>query len=130
MPLNIRRELYGRMERTKQMKQETHSLFVHIPARSCLKSIKLRLGMVGSSEESAKGYASLWLTWRFLNRLRTAAKNRGSNRTTSMEIQHVHAGWPQKTQLICYNVLSCHITVTFLEDFLKFNDIGKEYVEQ
>ena len=39
-PPDIRRNVYARMERTKQKEQETHSLFGHIPARSCLKSGK------------------------------------------------------------------------------------------
>ena len=39
-PPDIRRNVCARMERTKQMKQETHSLFGHIPARSRLKSRK------------------------------------------------------------------------------------------
>ena len=37
-PLEIRRYLCSRMERTKHMEQETHSLFGHITTRSCLKS--------------------------------------------------------------------------------------------
>ena len=36
----IRRDVCARMERTKQMEQETHSLFGNISARSCLKSRK------------------------------------------------------------------------------------------
>ena len=86
------------MERTKQIEQETHSLFGHIPARSRLKSRKdfltsvkpsyfpakvrcnewqrrsrdkSRLGMVNLNEEPAKVYDSPWLTWQCLNRLRT-----------------------------------------------------------
>ena len=96
---DIRRDVCARMERTKQMEQESHSLFGHIPARSRLKSMKdfltsvnpsyfpakvvrcnewqrragdkSRLGMVNLNEEPAKGYESPWLTWRCLNRLRT-----------------------------------------------------------
>ena len=37
-PPDIRRDVCARMERTKHMEQETHSLFGHIPARSRLKS--------------------------------------------------------------------------------------------
>ena len=40
VPPNIRRDVYARMERPKQMEQETHSLFSHIPARGRLKSMK------------------------------------------------------------------------------------------
>ena len=39
-PPDIKRYVCARMERTKQMEQETHSLFGHIPARSRLKSRK------------------------------------------------------------------------------------------
>ena len=39
-PVVIRRDLCARMEQTKQMEQETHFLFGHIPARSFLKSRK------------------------------------------------------------------------------------------
>ena len=39
-PPDISRDVCARMEQTKQMEQETHSLFGHIPARSCLKSRK------------------------------------------------------------------------------------------
>ena len=83
-PPDIRRYVYGRMERMKQMEQETHSLFGHIQARSRLKSRKdfltsvkpsyflakvvrcnkwqrrsrdkSRLRMVNLNEEPAKGY--------------------------------------------------------------------------
>ena len=89
-PPDIRRDVCGRMERTKQMEQETHSLFGHLPARIRLKSRKdfltrvkpsyflakvvrcnewqrrtrdkSRLGMVNLNEEPAKGYESPWLT--------------------------------------------------------------------
>ena len=37
---DIMRDVCARMERTKQMEQETHSLFGHIPGRSRLKSRK------------------------------------------------------------------------------------------
>ena len=97
-PPDIRRVSCARMERTKQMEQETHSLFGHSQARSRLKSRKdfltsvkpsyfpakvvrcnewqrrsmdkSRLGMVNLYEEPAKGYDSPWLTWQCLNRLR------------------------------------------------------------
>ena len=55
-----------------------------------------------------------------------AEKNRGKNGATSMEIQHGHAGWPQKTQITCYYVPSCNITVTWMT----FKDIGNECAEQ
>ena len=88
-PPDIRRDVCARIERTKQIEQETHSLFCHIPERSRLKSIKYfltsvkasyfpakvircnewqrsrdksRLGMVNLNEEPAKGYDMPWLT--------------------------------------------------------------------
>ena len=98
-PPDIRRDVCARIERTKQMEKETHSLFGHIPARCRLKSRKYlltcvkssyfpvkvvrcnewhrssrdksRLGMVNLNEEPAKGYDSSRLTWRCLNRLST-----------------------------------------------------------
>ena len=91
-PPDIRRDVCARMERTKQIEQETHSLFGHIPARrDFLTSVKpsyfpakvvqcnewqrsrdkSRLGMVNLNEEPANGYESPWLTWRCLNILRT-----------------------------------------------------------
>ena len=77
VPPNIRSDVYARMVRTKQMEQEAHSMFSYIPARSCLKSRKDLMAsvnpscLVGSNEESDKGYNSPWLTWLCQNRLRT-----------------------------------------------------------
>ena len=92
------RAICARMKQTKQMEQETHSLFGNIPASSRLKSRKYlmtsmkplnflarvarsnewprrlrdksRLGMVNLNDEPAKGYDIPWLTRRCLNRLR------------------------------------------------------------
>ena len=54
-PPDIRRDVCARMERTKQMEQETHSLFGHILARSRLKSKKDFLTSVKPSYFPAKG---------------------------------------------------------------------------
>ena len=73
--------------------------------------------MCVSIEEPAKGYASLWLTWRCYTDSALdilAGKNISINGATSMETQPVHAGWPPKTQLTCYNVLTCHITAHWM----------------
>ena len=98
-PPDIIRDVFARMEQTKQMEQETHFLFGHIPAIRRLKSWKdfltsvkpsyfhakvvrcnewqsrsrdkSPLGMVNLNEELAKGYDYPWLTWRCLHRLRT-----------------------------------------------------------
>ena len=58
---NIRSDVYARMEITKQMEQEAHSLFGHIPAgyrlesrNDFMTSVKPSY-LVGFKEESAKG---------------------------------------------------------------------------
>ena len=53
-PPDIRKDVCARMERTKQMEQETNSLFGHIPARSRLKSRKDFLTSVKPSYFPAK----------------------------------------------------------------------------
>ena len=53
-PPDISRDVCARMERTKQIEQETHSLFGHIPARSRLKSGKDFLTSVKPSYFAAK----------------------------------------------------------------------------
>ena len=95
----IRRSVCARVERTKQVKRETHSLFGHTPASSRLKSRrtfltsvqpvhfpekvvrvnewnrrleeKAHAGLVNRYEDLATGHDSPWLNWRCLNRLRT-----------------------------------------------------------
>ena len=127
VPLDISRDVCGRMVRIKYMEQETHSLFCDIPTRARRKSRKEFMTSVKPSyfptevvrcselhrkswdqscldkvnliEEQAMGYDSPSITWPCLNSLRT----------TSMETQHVRVGWPHKTLLTWYDVLSCHI---------------------
>ena len=98
-PPDIRREVCARVERTKQTKDERHSLFDHTPAPAHLKSRhpflpyvqpmdfsaktvrcmnwrarlreKLHIDVGLPTEDLAKGHNSPWLTWRSLNRLRT-----------------------------------------------------------
>ena len=53
-PPDTRRDVCARMERTKQMEQETDSLFGHIPERSRLKSRKDFLASVKPSYFPAK----------------------------------------------------------------------------
>ena len=95
----IRRSVCARVERTKQVERETHSLFGHTPARRRLKSRrsfltsvqpvhfpakvvqvnewkrrleeKAHAGLVNLYEDLATGHDSPWLNWRCLNRLRT-----------------------------------------------------------
>ena len=98
-PPEIRRSVCARVERTKQVERETHSLFGHTPARRRLKSRrsfltsvqpvhfpakvvrvnewkrrleeKAHAGLVNLYEDLATGHDSPWLNWRCLNRLRT-----------------------------------------------------------
>ena len=98
-PPDIRRSVCARVERTKQVERETHSLFGHTPARRRLKSRrsfltsvqpvhfpakvvrvnewkgrleeKAHTGLVNLYEDLATGHDNLWLNWRCLNRLRT-----------------------------------------------------------
>ena len=89
MSPNIRRDVYARMERTKQMDQDTHSLFDHIPASNHLKSRKdfqksvkpsyfpkrirtiQRQRRLRDKLRLENAYDSPWLTWSCLNPLRT-----------------------------------------------------------
>ena len=98
-PPDIRREVCAKVERTKQTKDERHSLFGHTPTPVHLKSRQPFLSNVQPmdfsaktircanwrarlrqkshvdvglpTEDLAKGHNSPWLTWRSLNRLRT-----------------------------------------------------------
>ena len=98
-PPDIRREVVARVERTKQTKDERHSLFGHTPATAHLKSRQPFLPNIQPMDFSAKtvrcsnwrarlrekphidvglptkdlgkGHNSPWLTWRRINRLRT-----------------------------------------------------------
>ena len=98
-PPEIRRSVCTRVERTKHIEGETHSLFGHTPARSRLKSKrsfitsvqsvhfpakvvlvnewkrrleeKAHTGLVNQYEDLATGHDCHWLNWRCMNRLRT-----------------------------------------------------------
>ena len=98
-PPEIRRSVCARVEWTKQVERETHSLFGYTPARRRLKSRgsfltsvqpvyfpakvvrvnewkrrleeKAHAGLVNLYEDLATGHDSPWLNWRCLNRLRT-----------------------------------------------------------
>ena len=138
-PPDIRRDVCARMGRTKQMEQETHSLFGRIPARIRLMSRKdfltsvkpsyfpakavrcnkcqrrsrdkSRLGMVTLNGEPAKGYESPWLTWRCLNILCTGytCSKEQRKKWDTSMETHVRTDWMKKIRRICYNVLSSHI---------------------
>ena len=57
-PPDIRREVCARVERTKQTKDERHSLFGHTPAPANLKSRHLFLPNVQPMDFSAKTYGA------------------------------------------------------------------------
>ena len=157
-PSDIRRDVCAGMERTKQMEQETHSLFGHIPTRSHLKSRKdfptsvkssyfpakvircnewqsksrdkSRLGIVNLNEEPTTEYDSPRVTWRYLNRLRTGY-------TYSKE-QRKKWGY-FNTTCTCgldaenmAHMLRCSLLThpCTLDGLLKFNDIGYKCTEQ
>ena len=159
-PPDIRRDVCARMKRTKQMEQETHSLFCHIPAGSRRKSRKdfltsvkpsyfpakfvrcnewqrrsrekSRFVMVNLNEEPAKGRDSSWLTWRCLNRLRTGY-------TCSTEQRRKWGYFNGDTTCVCgldeentAHMLRCSLLThpCTLDDLLKFNDLGYKCTEQ
>ena len=136
-PPEIRRSVCARVERTKQVERETHSLFGHTPARRRLKSRrsfltsvqpvhfpakvvrvnewkrrleeKAHAGLVNLYEDLATGHDSPWLNWRCLNRLRTGYTcSKGRSGDISTETQHVNAAWQQRTRLTCCNAHSSH----------------------
>ena len=160
MPPDIRRDVCARMERSKQIEQETHSLFGHIPARSHMKSRKdfltivkpscfpakdvrcnewqmrsrdkSRLGMVNLNEVPAKGYDGPWLTWRCLKRL-------CSGYTCSKEQRKKWGYFNGDTTCArgldeenTAHMLRCSLLTPpcTLDDLLKFNDIGYTCIEQ
>ena len=156
-PPDIRRDVCARMERTKQMEQETHSLFAHIPARSRLKSRKgflssvkpsyfpakcnewqrrsrdkSRLGMFNLNEEPAKGYDSPWLTWRCLNRLRTGYTcSKEQRKKLSYLNGDITCTCGLDEENTAHMLRSSFLThPCTLDDLLKFNDIGYKQWKQ
>ena len=112
IPSNTRRGVYAKMEITKLMEQKPYDATAEeIRGPVTLRNDRLHW-------RTSQGFDSPMLTWRYRNRLRTidtlGANNRGRNRAASMETQHVHAGWPQKTQVTCYDVLACHISAPWI----------------
>ena len=133
----IRGSVCARVERTKQVERETHSLFGHRPARSRLKSRrsfltsiqpihfpakigrvnkwkrrleeKAHAGLVNLYEDLDTGHDSPWLNWRCMNRLNTlVAKNKERSGDISTETQHVNAGCQQRARLTCCNAHFSH----------------------
>ena len=159
-PPDIRRDVCARVERTKQMKKESHSLFGHKPATRRLKSRncfltsvdpidfsaktvrvnqwqkrlenKAHIGLELLHEELAKGHDNPWLTWRCLNRLRTGY-------TCSKEQRRKWGYYDGDTMCECCkatettaHMLQCSLLPhpCSLEDLLTFNDTGKKCVDK
>ena len=159
-PPGIRRTVCARVERTKQIEEQRHSLFCHTPATTRLKSRrsflpsvqpihfppkvvrcnawkrrlenKAHQGIVNLNEDLAKGHDSLWLTWRCLNRLR-------SGYTCSKEQRKKWRYFKGDTTCACglepentAHMLRCSLLPhpCTMEDLNMFNDTGKQCVEK
>ncbi len=159
-PPTIRRDVCARVERAKQMTNESHSLFGHTPAqrrlrsRNCFLSTvqpaifkpkvircsewqrrlrdKSHVGIVNLYEQLAKGSDTPWTTWRCLNRLRTGY--------TCSKMQRKKWGYYNgdttcecgTEQETTAHMLQCPLLThpCTLDDLIKFNDIGKQCVDR
>ena len=159
-PPEIRRSVCARVERTKQVERETHSLFGHIPARRRLKSRrsfltsvqpvhfpakvvrvnewkrrleeKAHAGLVNLYEDLATGHDSPWLNWRCLNRLRTGY-------TCSKEQRKKWGYFNGDTTCECglatentSHMLQCTLLAhpCTMDDLLEFNDTAQACIER
>ena len=159
-PPEIRRSVCARVERTKQVERETHSLFGHTPAsrrlksrRSFLTSVqpvhfpvkvvrvnewkrrleeKAHAGLVNLYEDLATGHDSPWLNWRCLNRLRTGY-------TCSKEQRKKWGYFNGDTTCECglatentSHMLQCTLLAhpCTLDDLLEFNDTAQACIER
>ena len=159
-PPEIRRSVCARVERTKQVERETHSLFGHTPAgrrlksrRSFLTSVqpvhfpakvvrvnewkrrleeKAHAGLVNLYEDLATGHDSPWLNWRCLNRLRTGY-------TCSKEQRKKWGYFNGDTTCECglatentSHMLQCTLLAhpCTMDDLLEFNDTAQACIER
>ena len=159
-PPEIRRSVCARVERTKQVERETHSLFGHTPARRRLKSRrsfltsvqpvhfpakvvrvnewkrrleeKAHAGLVNLYEDLATGHDSPWLNWRCLNRLRTGY-------TCSKEQRKKWGYFNGDTTCECglatentSHMLQCTLLAhpCTMDDLLEFNDTAQACIER
>ena len=159
-PPEIRRSVCARVERTKQIERETHSLFGHTPARRRLKSRrsfltsvqpvhfpakvvrvndwkrrleeKAHAGVVNLYEDLATGHDSPWLNWRCLNRLRTGY-------TCSKEQRKKWGYFNGDTTCECglatentSHMFQCTLLAhpCTLDDLLEFNDTAQACIER
>ena len=159
-PPDIRKEVCAKVERTKQTKDERHSLFGHTPAPVHLKSRqpflpnvqpidfsaktvrcanwrarlreKSHIDVGLPTEDLAKGHNSPWLTWRSRNRLKTGY-------TCSKE-QRKKWKYYDGDRNVCMwtgnrkhaHLLQCSLLTRpcTLDDLLEFNDTGRECAER
>ena len=159
-PPEIRRSVCARVERTKQVERETHSLFGHTPARRRLKSRrsfltsvqpvhfpakvvrvnewkrrleeKAHAGLVNLYEDLSTGHDSPWLNWRCLNRLRTGY-------TCSKEQRKKWGYFNGDTTCECglatentSHMLQCTLLALpcTMDDLLEFNDTAQACIER
>ena len=159
-PPEIRRSVCARVERTKQVERETHSLFGHTPARRRLKSRrsfltsvqpvhfpakvvrvnewkrrleeKAHAGLVNLYEDLATGHDRPWLIWRCLNRLRTGY-------TCSKEQRKKWGYFNGDTTCECglatentSHMLQCTLLAhpCTMDDLLEFNDSAQACIER
>ena len=159
-PPEIRRSVCARVERTKQVERETHSLFGHTTARRRLKSRrsfltsvqpvhfpakvvrvnewkrrleeKAHAGLVNLYEDLATGHDSPWLNWRCMNRLRTGY-------TCSKEQRKKWGYFNGDTTCECglatentSHMLQCTLLAhpCTLDDLLEFNDTAQACIER
>ena len=159
-PPEIRRSVCARVERTKQVERETHSLFGHTSARRRIKSRrrfltsvqpvhfpakvvrvnewkrrleeKAHAGLVNLYEDLATGHDSPWLNWRCLNRLRTGY-------TCSKEQRKKWGYFNGDTTCECglaientSHMLQCTLFAhpCTLDDLIEFNDTAQACIER
>ena len=129
-PPKIRRSVCARVERTKQVERETHSLFGHTPARRLEE--KAHAGLVNLYEDLATGHDSPWLNWRCLNRLRTGY-------TCSKEQRKKWGYFNGDTTCECglatentSHMLQCTLLAhpCTMDDLLEFNDTAQACIER
>ncbi len=159
-PPDIRRNVCARMERAKQIEQESHSLFGQTPAQRRLKSRSCFLttvqpahfppkvircsewqrrlknishhGAANLHENLAVGHDSPWTTWRCLNRLRTGY-------TCSKEQRKKWGYYDGDTTCECgqspentNHMLRCPLLTQSctLDDLAQFNNAAKQCVDR
>ena len=156
----MRRDVCARVEKDKQERHESHSLYVQIPAERRLKSRNWFLHSVKPAhfpskvircsewqrrtdktphrtsvnldESLARGHDSPWTTWRYLNRLR---KGYTCSKEQRKKWKYFDGGTIGECGLATENtahMLQCTLLARCctLDDLSKFNDTAKSCVER